>query len=95
MSMDMQKVLKLQTFYRIEETGEGVNFVSTSKFVFKLKEQKVPYFYKETSKMLAVNTYTGRQIALAVSEKTNADIAEIFNFLRLLYNAGIVEYKTK
>lgn len=95
MSMDMQKVLKLQNFYRIEETGEGVNFVSTSKFVFKLKEQKVPYFYKETAKMLAVNTYTGRQIALAVSEKTNADIAEIFNFLRLLYNAGIVEYKTK
>lgn len=92
LSMDMQRPLKFQKFYRYEETKDGFVLHGAAHFKFKLKEEQPIRFYQEVGRILRDRECTGREIALEVNAKTGADMAAIFNFLRYLDNAGALRY---
>lgn len=92
LSMDMQKTLRFQKFYSYEETPDGFILHGAAQFAFKLKEEQTPRFYQEVGRILKEGTCSGREIASAVHEKTGAEMAVIFNFLRYLDNAGALQY---
>lgn len=92
LSLDMQKTLGFQKFYRYEECEDGFWLRGVSTFVFKLKDAAQPHFYKEVGRMLCKGSMTGREIAWETSRVTGADIASVFNFLRYLDSAGALLY---
>lgn len=88
LSIDMQKKLSFQKFYRYEETFEGFTLYGASKFAFKFQEPESHPFYRQVGAMIKSGKYTGREIAVQVNEATGTEFAVIFNFIRYLYNAG-------
>ena len=93
LSMDMQKPLRLQNFYRYEQIEGGFILYGASKMSITFKAAPpAPLYYRAVGKRLLAGTQNGREIAAAVSDETGVEPAVVFGFLRYLDKAGVLDY---